>query len=169
MKNAGPILGIVLVLAVGACVHTFEPSTASIGRSTRVAPTCPLAQLHNLDGSVTNTPDGVAITFTGPHDDLDQIRSNVRAMQAANNRMGDAFRACPCGRAPSAGAAEAQGGRTAMQPTPRRPIAAVATVQEIPTGAVLRLTAKNRGEIGFLRSEARENVQGILTTCRQAQ
>jgi hypothetical protein len=56
-----------------------------------------------------------------------------------------------------------------MQPTPRGPIAAEASVQEIPTGAVLRLTARNKGEIGFLRSQARENVKGILTTCRQSQ
>jgi len=170
MKNAGPLLGIVLVAALGACVHTYGPSSASIGRSTRaIAPTCPLAQLHNLDGSVTNTPDGVAITFTGPHDDLDQIRSNVRAMVDANSRRGNPFAACPCGRAPSAGAAEAQGGRTSMQPRPNRPIAADASVSEIPTGAVLRLTARNKGDIGFLRSEARENVNGILTTCRQSQ
>jgi hypothetical protein len=177
MKNAGPILGIVLVAALGACVHyTRVVPVGTSARGPAIVPTCPLAQLHNLDGSVTNTPDGVAITFTGPHDDLDQIRSNVRAMQDANNRRGDAFAACPCGRAPSAGAAEAQGvnrergGRTSMQPTPPRiPVLADATVQEIPTGAVLRLTARNKGDIGFLRNQARENVNGILTTCRQGQ
>jgi hypothetical protein len=179
MKTAGPLLGIVLVAALGACVHTYTRSVVPIGVSARareIAPTCPLAQLHNLDGSVTNTPDGVAITFTGPHDDLDQIRDNVHAMEDANRRRGDAFAACPCGRAPSAGAAEAQGanpergGRTSMQPTrPSRPIAADASVREIPTGAVLRLTARNRGEIGALRNQARENVEGILTTCRQTQ
>jgi hypothetical protein len=174
MNTAGPILGIVLVAALGACVHTV--TRVPVGTSARIAPTCPLAQLHNLDGSVTNTPEGVAITFTGPHDDLNQIRNNVRAMEDANRRRRDPFAACPCGRAPSAGAAEAQGanrergGRASMQPPlPRGPIAADASVKEIPTGAVLTLTARNRGEIGALRSQARENVEGILTTCRQAQ
>jgi hypothetical protein len=177
MRNAGAILGFVLAAALGACAQHHPQSAAAKNPATAaargVAATCPLAQLRNLRASVTDTPDGVAITFAGPRDDRDQIRDNVHAMADANDKHGDAFASCPCGRAPSAGAAEAQGaypyqgGRTSMQPTPRTPIAADASVDNTTTGAVLKLKAKNKGEIGALRNQVHEDVHGVLTECRR--
>jgi hypothetical protein len=176
MKNVGPVLGIVLAAALGACAESNAPgAVAQNAAGAAGARTCSLAQLHNLSGTVVDTPQGVAITFTGPHDDLDQIRENVHAMADANDKQGDAFASCPCGRAPTAGAAEAQGanpyqdqgGRTSMQPTPRTAVAADASVDNIATGAVLKLKAKDKGQIGALRNDARRTLHAILTECRR--
>lgn len=174
MKTAGPILAIALAAALGACAqHNAQSAVApNPGRGVTAqgaAGTCPLAQLHNLSATVEDTPDGVAITFTGPRDDRDQIRENVHAMEDANKKQGDAFASCPCGQAQSAGAAEAQGaqpgGLTSVQAAPRAAVAADAAVDNISTGAVLKLTAKNKGEIGALRDQAREDVQALRTEC----
>jgi hypothetical protein len=49
---------------------------------------------------------------------------------------------------------------------PRTAIAADASVDDVATGAVLKLTAKDKGQIGALRHQIREDVRELLTWCR---
>jgi hypothetical protein len=175
MRTAGSILGIVLAAALGACAHHNAQNAGaqnpSQGGTTAqgTAATCPLAQLHGINATVTDIHEGVAVTFTGPKDQLDQLRDNVKAMGDANDKQGDAFAACPCG-VERGGAAEAQGakpyqtGQTSMQGVTRM-VPADSKVDEIPTGAVLKLTAKNKGDVGKLRQDVRRDVQALRAGC----
>jgi hypothetical protein len=119
---------------------------------------------------VADIRDGVAITFTGPQGELEQLRDNVQAMADANDKKGDAFAACPCGvseRAMGAaesmpadhGSAETGGRQTSVKPL------ADAKVDDIPTGAVLRLKAKDATEAAALRSATRENLRAMRKNC----
>jgi len=176
MRTAGSILGIVLAAALGACAHhqaqnvgAQNPSQGGV-TAQGTAATCPLAQLHGISATVADIHDGVAVTFTGPQDELDRLRNNVHAMGDANDKQGDAFAACPCG-AERGGAAMAQGatpykgGQTSMQAAPEKMVPADSKVDEIPTGAVLKLTAKNKGDVAKLRRDVRKDVQAVRTGC----
>jgi hypothetical protein len=171
MRTAGSILGIALIAALAACAHqraqTAGAQAARVPETSAAA--CPIAQLRGVHATTADIKDGVAITFTAPHNELSQLRDNVKAMAKSNDKQGDAFAACPCAEHGTAGAAEAmpgEHGRTLMQPpaavvTPR----ADSKVEEISTGAILRLTAKDTSQVAALRTAARENVHAFKKSC----
>jgi hypothetical protein len=159
MRIGGLIGSFALAGALVACAHN-EPTgaTAPQGYSPisalRSATSCPLAQLKGVHATVGDIRKGVAITFTAPASEVDRLRENVRAMAEANDKQGDAFAYCPCGAAaPALGAAEMQ-----------RP-KAEASVEEIPNGAVLRLTAKHGGDVHMLRSNILSDVDALNYAC----
>lgn len=158
MRIAGLIGSVVLTGALAACAHHPQPgATAPQGYAPSVGLSagCPLAQLKDVHATVTDIDHGVAITFTGPKSDRDQLRDNVHAMADANDKQGSAFAACPCGQTNSAtGVMEAMPGP-----------AADASVKEIMTGAILKLTAKNDSEVGALRAATRDNVKALDKSC----
>lgn len=174
MRVAGPTLGIVLAAALGACAHhnTAQGGAQAPEEGQASAPGatgCPLAQLQGIHAAVTDTAEGVAITFVAPKGEVDALRDNVHAMADANDKRGDAFAACACAAPRGAlGAAESmpeQG--AAAQPghaTAEKPLAD-SKVQETPTGAVLKLSAKDRTQVGALRSAARETVRELRKNC----
>jgi hypothetical protein len=172
MRTAGLIVGAALAAAVGACAHrNVMPGGAAQAGGAAEPQGCPLAQLQGIHATVADIRDGVAITFTGPQGELDQLRDNVQAMAEANDKKGDAFAACPCGVSERAmGAAESMpadhgatetGGRPS---TAQKPLAE-AKVDDIPTGAVLKLKAKDPAETKALREATRENLRAIRKNC----
>jgi hypothetical protein len=160
MRIAGLIGSFALVGALVACAH-HEPTGATapqgyspISSLRGGAGACPLARLQGVHATVNEIRKGVAITFTAPPSEVDKLRDNVHAMADSNDKEGNAFASCPCGAAvPALGAAEMQ-----------RP-KAEASVDEIPTGAVLRLTARNAGDVHMLRSNIRSNVDALNYAC----
>jgi hypothetical protein len=176
MRTVGSILGIALAAALGACarhnVQTAAPATAQAAG----AAACPLAQLRGVHATLADIKDGVAITFTAPQSEIKQLRDNVQAMADANDKQGDAFAVCPCAQPGAVGAAEAmpgeprERGQTAMQ-GPGGAAGAISTppadskVEDISTGAVLRLTAKDTSQTAALRSVARQNVHAFKRSC----
>jgi hypothetical protein len=176
MRTGGLILGAALAVAVGACArHNVQGAAAQSARAAQAAYGCPLAQLQGIHATVADIRDGVAITFTAPQGELDALRDNVHAMADANDKQGDAFAACPCGVSERAmGTAESMpadhehgpggGAETGGRPSAQKPLAE-AKVDEIPTGAVLRLKAKDATEANLLRSTTRENMRAMRKNC----
>jgi hypothetical protein len=177
MRTAGWILCAALAAAVGACAHRNVQGPAAENAGAAQPAGCPLAQLQGVHATVADIRDGVAITFTGPQGELDQLRDNVHAMADANDKQGDAFAACPCGVSERAmGTAESMPGDHATTPgggpsetgarksTAQKPLAE-AKVDEIATGAVLKLKAKDSTEAGALRAATRENVRAMRKNC----
>jgi hypothetical protein len=123
--------------------------------------------------------DGVAVTFTGPQSEVDQLREEVRDMADANNNEGNPFAGCPCAGNHARGSAQAMpkgsnaendrknGGRSDGSPgsasmqSPSGNLLAHAKVEEISTGAVLELSAKDKGQVQPLRSEVRSAVKSM--------
>jgi hypothetical protein len=160
MRIAGLIGSFALAGALVACAHhettgaTAPQGYSPISALRAGAGACPLAKLEGVHATLNEIRKGVAITFTAPEKEVGQLRENVHAMADANDKQGDAFASCPCGAAaPALGAAEMQG------------VKADAGVDEIPTGAVLRLTAKHPGDVHMLRSNIRSNVDALNYTC----
>ena len=158
MRIAGLICSVVLTGALFGCAHENKPAASAqqgYGPSSGIAAGCPLAQLQNVHATVSDIDHGVAITFTGPRNERDQLRDNVHAMADANDKQGNAFAACPCGQTnPNTGVTEAMPGA-----------AADSNVKDISTGAILKLTAKNDSEVDALRSATRENVKALDKSC----
>jgi acylphosphatase len=134
---------------------------------------CPLAQLRGVHASVANIDDGVAITFTGPQDELDQLRNNVHAMADANDKQGDAFASCPCAGSNTGGqvygSAESMpndqagaSGSTSMQGSA---VPSDAKVEDITTGAILKLTSKDKSQTQALRDFAHREVRDLKQNC----
>jgi hypothetical protein len=145
-----------------------------------------MTQLRGIHATVADIQNGVAITFTGPEGELDQLRQAVRTMAASNDQQGDAFAVCPCsennattgqaeampresgssrgGSNPSAGGA----GQTAMQGSSpyigSMPLSR-AKVDEIPTGAILRLTASDVMQTNLLRTTVRQDMRALKQGC----
>jgi hypothetical protein len=176
MRTSGSILGVVLAAALSACAHhNAAQGTAQVpGEAQAYGPSatgCPLAQLKGIHTSVTDTRDGVAITFTAPQSEVDQLRDNVHAMADANDKYGDAFAICPCAAGEhAAGRAERMpGGGELPTQAPMRTMgekpAADAKVEETPTGAVLRLSAKDTTQARELRAAVRENTRALRKNC----
>lgn len=180
MRTAGSILGIALALALGACAHHNAQGGAQAAQpGGAVAAACPMAQLRGVHATVADIKDGVAITFTAPESERDQLRDNVKAMIDANDKQGDAFASCPCaqGGGGAMGTAEAmpgekgERGQTAMQPGTGTLVAvtimprADAKEEDISTGAILRLTAKDGSQVTALRKVARNDVHAFKKTC----
>jgi len=168
MRTAGFVTSAVLAAALAACAHQPARAPAAQAAITPSAVSCPLSRLQGIHVSVADIRDGVAITFTGPASELDQLRDNVHAMADANDKQGDAFAACPCARMPL-GSAEAMPS-TAPEQTAARPMVgaqplAIANVEDIATGAVLKLAAKDKKETSALRSVVREDVHALHKNC----
>jgi hypothetical protein len=128
-----------------------------------------MARLLGVHATVADIRDGVAITFTGPAGELEQLRANVHAMAEANDKKKDAFAACPCAQRAALGSAEKmpaeKGAATALPST--RPVALLATakVDETATGAILKLTAKDKADVAALRNTVREDVHTLRKSC----
>lgn len=155
MRIAALIGSVVLTGALVGCAEHNQPgATAPQGYapSAGIAAACPLAQLQNVHASVSDIDHGVAITFTGPKSERDQLRDNVHSMADANDKQGNAFAACPCGQSSTA-----TGVTEAMPTMP----AADSSVKEIETGAILKLTAKNDSQVDALRAAARDDVKAL--------
>lgn len=170
MRIAALIGSVVLTGALAACAH--HPSTSASAPQgyspTGAAASCPLAQLRNVNATVTDIDKGSAITFTAPKSQVKQLRDNIHAMADAQDKMGDAFAYCPCSEigGVAAGAAEAQGqsmGQTSGQAINK--VAASSSVEEIPTGAILKLVAKNDHDVQTLRSQIRNDVDALNRSC----
>ncbi len=173
MRTAGYFLGAVLAAAVGACAHhNVQGGGAQAAQGPGAATACPLAQLQGVHATVADIRDGVAITFTGPAGALDQLRDNVHAMADANDKQGDAFSACPCAQRVPLGSAESMPSSEAPTGTSNpgsqgmnvRPLAN-AKVDEIATGAVLKLTAKDTRDLNALRAAVRDDVRALKKNC----
>jgi hypothetical protein len=171
MRTAGTILGIALAAALCACAHETAQGPGAEAQAKATATTCPLAQLRGVHATVADIAGGVAITFTAPQSELDALKKNVHAMAEASDKQGDAFAACPCAEAGAApGAAEAMpgeshGGRTSMQGPTRALPPASAKVEEISTGAILRLKPKDDAQLGALRTTVRQNIHTLRRAC----
>ncbi|HEX8795255.1 MAG TPA: hypothetical protein VF765_30110 [Polyangiaceae bacterium] len=143
---------------VGCAEHNQAGATAPQGYAptSAMAAACPLAQLKGVHATVQDIDHGVAITFTAPKREVDQLRDNVHSMADANDKQGNAFASCPCGQKGTAatGVTEAMPGPTAD-----------ASVTEIETGAILKLKAKDDSQVDALRSSTRENVKALKTGC----
>ncbi len=174
MRTAGYFLGAVLAAALGACAHHIAQGPSgqtALAAGPPPAASCPLERLPGVHATVADIRDGVAITFTGSEGELDQLRNNVHAMADANDNQKDAFAACPCARTAGAGAAERmpstapeRTSSTAATGEMAQPQAS-AKVDEIATGAVLKLTAKDHKETAALRSAVREEVRALRKNC----
>jgi hypothetical protein len=123
---------------------------------------------------VADIRDGVAITFTGPSGALDQLRANVHAMKDANDKQKDAFASCPCAARAILGAAErmpekALGEKPLGATQPRATYVAIAKVDDTTTGAILKLTAKDKADVQALRTAVREDVRELHKSCLKAE
>ncbi len=172
MRIASSIAVVAIVAAAGACGHNNaqngSPQTAAQAQA--AAAGCPMAQLQGVRASVADTDEGVAVTFTAPENEVDALRDHVNAMVDANKKQGDAFSACACGvREKNAyGSTQSQGGayegsgkgagRASMQHTE---IQAEASESDIPTGAVLKLKAKDKAQLQALRDDVREDIRAM--------
>lgn len=172
MRIAGLIGSVVVVGALAACAHTNQPNAAAPqGYSPTSGVSCPLAQLTGVKAVVTDIDKGSAITFTAPKSEIDQLRDNVHAMADANDKQGDAFASCPCASGGRMGNAEQQGGNqgtlgsTNVQAPNYSAVKADSSVEEIPTGAILKLKAQKKGDVQTLRSEVRSNVDSLNRSC----
>jgi hypothetical protein len=142
-----------------------------------------------VQATVTELPDGVAVAFFGSARNVGELRARVRAMDRANTSQGDPFAACPCiiesvaaasepilsygvghdgwmidgdPGTPESAAIRAEG-RTSMQPMGAVP--AATSVDDTPTGGVVRLTAKDPSQVQALRDEVQENVRSMERGC----
>jgi hypothetical protein len=166
MRTAGYVLCTLLAAAAGACAHAAPAPTQAGAQAKAATPSCPLTKLPGVRATVADIRDGVAITFTAPEGELDQLRNNIHAMADANDSKHDAFAECPCAAPPSAGAAEKMPSPAYEQlATQPQRIKAEAKVDEIATGAVLKLTAKDHKDINALRAEVREDLHALKNNC----
>ncbi len=172
MKTVGCVVAVALAAAVGACSHNNQSAGAESAQAQAYqTASCPVSQLPGVHATVADTQDGVAVTFTGPQNELDQLRQGVKTMASTNEKQGSPFAMCPCafnqtGSAEQMpGGPSAQGntwgggaGNTAMQPSA---IPADSKVEQIPTGAVLMLTPKDKSQAQALRDEVRTEVTSM--------
>jgi hypothetical protein len=171
MKTAGSILALALAAGIGACSHQKSAQNASAQLAQTQAnsnSSCPIAQLPGVRASVADTRNGVAITFTAPQDEIDQLRRGVRAMADAADKQGNAFAACPCAFAETGAAETMPDGPNAQSqwnPTTSTPsltmIRAKSKVENISSGAVLKLSASDKSQVPALRDEVHNEVLSL--------
>lgn len=133
------------------------------------APGCPLAVPGTVE-NVVDTEGGVAITFTAPAGQVDDVRARVRQM-AQQGMMA----ACPChGMMGDAGAPMAMGrgmggprmGPGMMERQGMRGLPpADARVEDVSGGARLTLTAKNPADVDALRAHVRMHFDHMKAGC----
>ena len=80
MRIAGLICCVVMTGALAACAHN-EP-TATVAKaysptSGMVGAACPLAQLGGVHATVADIDHGVAIAFTAPKREVDELRGDT--------------------------------------------------------------------------------------------
>jgi len=191
MKTAGALFGLLLGGVLVACTHDdtqamYAPSagqTALGGPASGV--TCSLAKLRAVDVRVADIHDGIAITFSGSPSEAYQLREDVRALAAANDKYENAFAACPCevrdravgvtekmansgmeeetlGGPTESGSyrAEAKNRRRARE-LPR----AEAATRDTTMGAVLELKATHPSQVEPLREAIRARVGELEENC----
>ena len=173
MKFVGSIVAVALGVAVGACAHQPAPAAGPSSAEAQ-ARSCPMAQLTDVHVAVRNIHDGIAVAFTAPAAEVEQLRANVRGMADANDRYGDAFAGCPCGVNPtSLGAAERMptghgtaGGPSETNGTPDLgPPRATASVVDLVNGAELQLSAQDWTRVESVRSATREYAHAMGRNC----
>jgi hypothetical protein len=170
-RTAGPILGLVTAVTVGACSeeHVGTMAVQSPAQPSTVSFNCPLSRLRGVHAGVVDLRGGVTIVFEGPDRTVALLRGNVHAMAAAGARAGNPFVVCPCGGGDQENSARASLpvprdlGVTSMQgPSSTGPLPpAAATVNDTPRGATLVLTATDPANTDALRIAARQEVSAM--------
>jgi hypothetical protein len=176
-------LGAILAVALGACTHNETASVQTPGQTRALAKAigCPMAQLSDVHAVVTDIDDGAAVTFVAPQEERDQLRKDVQAMNEANDKQGNAFLACTCS-VNATGSAEAMPGEPGetRERAPSRSVtntpsaaatmpAASASVHDTETGAVLKLTAKEKAQVAELRTATRQYTRAMKNCTQPAQ
>jgi hypothetical protein len=169
MKIRGSLYS-VGIAALGAASLFACMNKSSQSKTPAAVASCPLAEVPGVRTLVENTSDGVAIVVAGPDGQVDRIRQNVRAMATTNNNQGDPFAPCYCAMQPPPGAAEA------MAPQAMTPLQAAriiplsdAQMEQTPTGAILRLTPKDKNQADMLRARTREEVTALRSCLHNAE
>ena len=168
MKRYRSILGIALAAVLAACSHEGNPGAyPTEGQSYG----CPLARLQGVTATVADIPDGVAVTFYAPSDEVVQLRQIAYRMADDGNRQNNAFAACPCGIGNRAiGNAERMApdmtsGAADDFAVPSESPPADARVYWTTTGAMLELKARDQAQIDALRSATRTHVRWLRREC----
>jgi hypothetical protein len=155
-------MGIAALTFVGACASSSKQSAKTTPPKEAAVANCPLAMVPGVRTMVQDTPDGVQIVAVGPEGQVDSIRQNVRAMATTNNNQGDPFAPCSCAlEAP--GATESMPSSTpyaSLQAARLIPLSS-ASVEQIPSGGILKLTAKDPNQVNSLRTRTREEVSAL--------
>jgi len=180
MKSAAIAL---LSVGIASCSDQF-PSTLTAAQIEGSSLDCPFSQPIPVDASVMDIEDGVVISFSGPASAVDLIRANVHTMKYVNGSQGNPFSVCACANdAPQYGlaipayanaVAEPLGGEShppqslgagARSTQPWSPVAADASIDETPLGALLVLRPKDPSQLQSLRDAVRANVGAMQTAC----
>jgi hypothetical protein len=163
MKTAGAVLCLLLGGALAACMHdnTQAMYAPSPGQTAFSAPasgvTCSLAKLPAVDVTAADTHEGIAISFSGSPSQAYDLREDVRALAAANDKYENAFAACTCESSDHAvGVTEKM-----ARELPR----ADAKTKDTPTGAVLELTATHPSQVEPLREAIRARMRELNENC----
>jgi hypothetical protein len=165
MRISRSIVGVgiaALAVQVGACANTSKQQAKTTPPANSAVANCPLAMVPGVRTMVQDTPEGVQIVAVGPEGQVDIIRQNVRAMATTNNNQGDPFAPCSCAlEAPGATEQMPQSSPySALQAARLIPLSS-ATVEQIPSGAVLKLSAKDPNQVNALRTRTREEVSAL--------
>ena len=170
MRITGSVLGVLLATSLGACMNSSKQQAKTTPPANSAVASCPLAQVPGVRAMVQDTPDGVQIVVAGPEGQIDRIRENVRAMATTNNNQGDPFAPCACALQ-SAGAAETMPSTqqsNALQAARLIPLSN-AEAEQTPTGAVLKLTPKDKNQVEWLRTRTREEVSSLRNCLFEAE
>jgi len=168
-----------------------DPWSAQVD-STGNASACPMRAQDGVQATVTELPDGVAVAFSGAARHLGQLRTRVRAMDRANTSQGDPFAACPCiiesaaaasapilsygvghdgymidgdPGTPESAAIRAQSRTSEQAVQAMGAVPAATSVDDTPTGGVVRFTAMDPSQVQALRDEVQENVRSMERGC----
>jgi hypothetical protein len=114
---------------------------------------CPV--LKHAAESIGDTKDGVAIAFSAPTDEVNQLRTRVHALADRQNaNPGAAACPCPSEKGVTMKQPEKRTGVTNVQPEAQMP-AATASVKNFAGGAQLILTPKDPAQLKALRAHVR--------------
>jgi hypothetical protein len=227
MKTLGSLVVATACATLLGCSHESQTGSVSepyTAQSQSVSTGCPVHGQSDVQATVSDMQDGVAITFSGQQRELDSLRATLRAMDEANASRGDAFASCPCiyergaaasqpgssygsspqsgygstpqssygggpsssyGGGPSSsyggnpaygaygGSQEPMTGTQGQRPGSQgqsmmQPVAAVpaeTSIEDTPTGGVLKLRAKDPSQLQALRDQVRQNVMAMQRGC----
>jgi hypothetical protein len=145
-----------------------------------VPTTCPLAQLPDVDATVSQLDSGIAITFVAPPEEREKLREVVRDMATprARSEPVDLFAGCVCPTgAPGSPAPPAAAGAAAPPPgaqggaqsaaTPARPLVFDTSAREddTPTGAILLLRVTPSSQATALDTVVRAKMAALREGC----
>jgi hypothetical protein len=147
-----------VALMLAACGGTHAPIKATSAEQAQApAPAgahCPA--IKHAQAIVGDTKTGVAIAFSAPAAEIDQLRTRVHAL-AEHENAGPGAAACPCPSERGVTMEQAgleRRGATMAQPEPPMP-ASTASVQDFMGGAQLILTPKDPAQLPALRAYVR--------------